>query len=131
MALQELREHLFGRRIWITDHSDWDGERILHTAHQQNGVEASFRHLHADHALVWSPIYHWTDQKIAVHAFYCVIGLLLVRLLGQVDECVLVYPPAGSGRGRPRLLSTLSEHTSAQRQLLEVTGALRFDPARL
>jgi len=152
VVLEELREHLFGRRIWITDHRDWDGEKIIHTAHQQNDVEASFRHLHADHALAWSPMYHWTDQKIAVHAFYCVMGLLLVRLLalraaslgdhrgaaailadlGQLDECVLVYPPAGgSGRGRPRLVSTLSEHTPAQSQLLQATGAMRFDPSGL
>ncbi len=94
-------------------------------------------------------MWHWTDQKIAVHAFYCVIGLLLVRLLAlraaslgdqrsvaamladlsEVDECILVYPPAGeSGRGRPRLVSSLSEQGPTQHALLAASGALAFAP---
>ncbi len=27
------------------------------------------------------PTFHWTDQKLRVHAFYCVLALLLLNLL--------------------------------------------------
>jgi transposase len=27
------------------------------------------------------PVRHWTDQKIVVHAFICILGLLLLKLL--------------------------------------------------
>jgi transposase len=33
------------------------------------------------HFLGWSPMFHWTDSKIQVHAFYCVLALLLTSLL--------------------------------------------------
>jgi hypothetical protein len=28
------------------------------------------------HFLGWSSLFHWTDSKIQVHAFYCVLALL-------------------------------------------------------
>ncbi len=148
--LTHLQQHLFGRRIWVSDRRDWSAEQILETAHQQNEVETCFRSLHADRAVAWSPMWHWTDQKIAVHAFYCVIALLLVRLLelraralddprevaalirdlDAIDECLLVYPAAGkTGQGRPRLFSTLSERSPQQERLLEATGARALAPA--
>src|SRR5256886_17472218 len=33
------------------------------------------------HFVGWEPLYHWTDQKIRVHAFYCVLALTLAGLL--------------------------------------------------
>jgi hypothetical protein len=32
------------------------------------------------HFLGWSPMFHWTDSKIRVHAFYCVSALTLTSL---------------------------------------------------
>ena len=29
----------------------------------------------------WDPNFHWTDQKIKVHAFYCYLALLFASLL--------------------------------------------------
>jgi transposase len=29
----------------------------------------------------FQPVRHWTDQKIVVHAFICLLGLLLLKLL--------------------------------------------------
>ena len=148
-AFEHLEDHLFGRRIWVTDHEHWSAEEILRAAHQQNDVEACFRDLHGDEPVAWSPAYHWTDQKLAVHAFYMVLGLLLVRLLRlrarrtgddrgtkaliedlqEVDECLLVYPAAGPrGQGRPRLVRKLSDCSPQQQRLLQVTGALAFGP---
>jgi transposase len=36
------------------------------------------------HFISWSPMYHWTDDKIQVHAFYCVLALTMVSLLRKI-----------------------------------------------
>ena len=38
---------------------------------------------HRDY-LRWQPQFHWTDQKIKLHAFYCVLALLLATLARKV-----------------------------------------------
>jgi len=30
---------------------------------------------------LWWPAYHWTDSKLSVHALYCFLALLLIRLV--------------------------------------------------
>jgi len=136
-ALDELTAHLFGRRIWVTDQAGWSTEQIVATAHAQAEVEAAFARLHSPYTVAWQPMWHWTDQKIQVHALYCVLALLLVRLLqwqlrdidhrdatavlrdlDEIQECTVVYPPAG-GIGRPRLVSLLNELTPGQQALVE------------
>lgn len=64
------------------------------------------------HFVSWRPLHHWADQKIRVHALYCVLALLLSSLLrhtlaqkgidlsivkilttlSQVKEVALIYP---------------------------------------
>jgi len=93
-------------------------------------------------------MWHWTDQKVQVHALYCVLGLVLVRLVQQrageigdlrepqalisaldgVDECLLLYAAAGDAQGWPRTVTTLSETTERQQALLVVTNALKLSP---
>ena len=29
--------------------------------------------------LGWGPMYHWTDRKIHIHAFYCMLGISLLQ----------------------------------------------------
>jgi transposase len=55
------------------------------------------------HFLGWSPMFHWTDSKIQVHAFYCVLALLLTSLL-------------------QRELARKGEHLSIHRMLEELGG---------
>ena len=86
----------------------------------------------------WEPMFHWTDQKIRVHAFYCVLALLLASLLHRqavqagvrldlvgvleslagIQELILLYPPT-EGQGRPRAETILTQHTPIQRRLFE------------
>ena len=47
----------------------------------QYRVENAFRTMKDPHFVSFSPCFHWTDQKIRVHAFYCVLALLMVSLL--------------------------------------------------
>ena len=147
--LEHLQNHLFGRRIWVSDRGDWSSEQILAAAHQQNDAEACFRDLHGELPAAWSPMWHWTDQKVSVHAFYMLLALLLARLLrlrarragdqretaalirdlASVDESWLAYPAGGAtGQGRPRVVHQLNECSPQQHRLLQATGALAFAP---
>ena len=78
-------------------------------------------------------MYHWTDSKIRVHAFYCMLGISLLQYvhsqaetvwpglsteqllqeLGQIQQFLLLYPPQGQQRSPvappPCFLSKLSE----------------------
>ena len=44
-------------------------------------VEDVYKQMKDPKAVPFSPVYHWTDQKIRVHAFICVIALLLVKVM--------------------------------------------------
>jgi hypothetical protein len=44
-------------------------------------VESAFADMKDPHFLSWEPMFHWTDSKIRFHAFYCVLALILGRLL--------------------------------------------------
>ena len=74
-------------------------------------------------------MYHWTDSKILVHAFYCMVGLLLQYIykqaqtawpglsleqmldeLRQIEQFVLLYPPQGE-KGPQRAAVVQSKQT--------------------
>lgn len=80
-AVQQLRDHLYGRNLIVTNRGTWSNEDIVLAYRGQYKLEHQFRNMKDPHALCWWPRFHWTDQKIRVHAFYCVLGLLLLSLL--------------------------------------------------
>ncbi len=108
-------------------------------------VEGDFRRLkNQDHVAV-APMFHWTDDRVAVHLFTCVVVLSVLRLMARqvqrvgltmstgdvmselagIRETVLVY---SSSRGRPRARRLLTEMTSTQQRLYEVFGLEAFAP---
>ncbi len=141
-----LKQHYFGRRLWITSQQSWSTEAIVRAARAQQAVEADFRQLHAPDHVAWQPAYHWTDQKLQVHGFYCTVALLLVQLLrlkarevgdersvrgllddlDNITEVVLAYPPTGGGRGRPRVVHTVSERSPSQARLYDALQLERW-----
>ena len=42
---------------------------------RSSNVEADFRQMKDPTVVSFSPMFHWTDQKIRVHVFYCVLAL--------------------------------------------------------
>ena len=72
-----LKEHWFGRRILITNRHDWSIEQIIQAYWGQFHVEWAFKTIKNPFHLSLIPQYHWTDQKIEVHAFICLIAFLL------------------------------------------------------
>ena len=54
--------------------------RVL-ASRAQHHVERAFKQMKNPHWVSFSPAFHWTDQKLRVHVFYCVLALLLSSLL--------------------------------------------------
>ena len=136
-AVAQLQNELYGKRILITDRSEWSDEQILLAYRGQSEVEEAFRQLKDDEHMAVRPQYHWTDQKIHVHTFCCLLALLLGRvvefqarqlnyteglsglldLLGTV-RLAMVLKPAGKDGGRPRCAWTLERSTPEAMHLL-------------
>jgi transposase len=147
-ALNQLHERTFGRSLLLTDHHDWSDAEIIAAYHALNRNEAAIRRAKNTDYLAARPIYHWTDQKIRVHLFCCVLALLLTNTiwqqaanagitasperlldaLAELDQIELVYPPVGGARGRPRVRRHLAEPTQLQ---LDLLAALDYDPSHV
>jgi len=80
-AFDRLAESTFGRVVLMTDRHEWSTAEIIRAYHGQAAVEAVFAHLKDPAHLAMRPQYHWTDQKLHVHVFTCVLGYLLATLL--------------------------------------------------
>lgn len=80
-AFEALAQSTFGRLVLMTDRHEWSTAEIIHAYHGQAAVEAVFAHLKDPVHLALRPQRHWTDQKLHVHVFTCVLGYLLVSLL--------------------------------------------------
>lgn len=140
---QRLVTRYFGLRILITDRTEWSTAQIIEAYRGQSKVEAAFRDLKDPRMLSTRPQFHWTDQKLHVHAFLCVTAYLLVtllhlrakqkaafdggpcRLLAELAEirCCRLIDMTGN-KGRPRVRWQIEEFDKARRPLLEALHAL-------
>jgi transposase len=78
--LSEMEDKL-GIRILMTNRHDWDTDRIIKAYYGQSMIEHAFKNLKNPYHLALRPQFHWTDQKIKVHFFICVLGYLLATIL--------------------------------------------------
>jgi transposase len=100
----------FGKTILFTDHTDWSEEQIVQAYRSQYHIEDAFKQMKNPHFLGWSPMFHWTDSKIQVHAFYCVLALLLSSLLQREL----------AGQGEPLSINRMLEELGGIRETLVV-----------
>jgi transposase len=139
-ALQELLTHRLGRTLLITNRLDWTAEQVVSAYAGQQALEQVFRGLKEGNWLSWQPLYHWTDSKIRVHAFYCLLGLSLLHYvhrqaqsfwpsitveklqeeLEQIQQFVLLYPAQGAGPYRTATVT--STQSLIQKGLTETLG---------
>lgn len=80
-ALETLEREWLGRIVLMTDRDDWSTAEIIRAYRGQSQVEAVFAHLKDPVHISLRPQFHWTDQKLHVHAFICLLAYLLARLL--------------------------------------------------
>lgn len=101
-ARLRLHSAVFGKRIVVTNRHEWSTEDILLAYRGQSHVESVFRQSKDDEHLAVRPQYHWTDQKIHVHAFICLLALLLTRAVEREA------PKPQRPKSLPALLETLA-----------------------
>ncbi len=80
-AVARLHRRLFGKNILFTDNENWSNEEIISAYRGQYVIENAFKQMKHPVFVSWKPRFHWTDQKIRVHAFYCVLALTVASLL--------------------------------------------------
>jgi transposase len=141
----QLSRTLLGKNLIFTDHDDWTNAQIVSGYRSQHHVESDFRRLKNPHHLAFRPTYHWTDQKLRVHAFTCVLALLLCSLLrrtlhhaglslsieqlldelGGIREVTNLYESAPQSR-KPVVTRTLSRLSDTQRQIYDLLQLDRY-----
>jgi transposase len=146
-AKRRLAAEVFGKRILFTDHQDWPVDQVVAAYRAQADVEAGFRQLKDPKVVSFSPMFHWTDQKIRVHVFYCVLALAVAHLLRRqtaqaglgmsvrellatlagIQETVLLYQGT---RGRPRARHVLTEMNPLQQRLFDLFDLDAYAPKR-
>jgi len=147
-ARTALQARLFGKRILFTNRDTWPVAEVVAAYRSQSGVEFGFRQLKDPHTVSFSPMHHWTDQKIRVHVFYTVLALAIAHLmrrtaehaglylsvreligeLSDIQETVLLYHHGG--KGRPRAQRLLTDLTDTQRRLYDLFDLDRSTPTR-
>jgi transposase len=140
-ALERLMAQRLGRTVLISNRFDWTAEQLITAYSGQQHIEQVFRGLKDGDWLGWGPMYHWTDQKIRVHAFYCMLGISLLQYvrrqaelawpglsteqlldqLRQIQKYNLLYPPQGD-KGPNRVATVLSKQSLIQQQLTKTLG---------
>ncbi len=116
--LDFIKEQRLGKTLLFTDNHDWSTAKIISTYRSLYHVETAFKQMKDTTYLSFRPIYHWTDQKIRVHAFYCVLALRLCLLikktlhengmsmtieemltkLAEIKQVINVYPKKGESK---------------------------------
>jgi len=105
---QWVSENLFGKKLLVTCRDDWPSEEIIAAYHGQGSIERIFKHLKNPYHNAVYPQYHWTDQKIKVHTFICLIGLLLSQVIWKKAR------DAGYGMTIENLIDKLTEVRKAE-----------------
>ncbi len=148
-ARRALEEEIFGKRILFTDKSPEQASthQVIADYRSQEVVEGDFRQMKDPKVVSFSPMFHWTESKIRVHIFYCVLALMVAKLmtreadragvhmsvrelLGQlsgIEETLLLYQ---GDRGRPRARRMLTEMNPTNRRLYDLFGLEAYAPRR-
>ena len=146
-ALDHLCQVQFGKTILFTDNADWTEAQIVSAYRSQYHIENAFKQMKDPHFLGWSPMFHWTDSKIQVHAFYCVLALLLTSLLqrelagrgehlsinrmleelGGIRETLIIYPRR-PGQRKHDTANCLTRMSALQQRLFSRLGLEKFAP---
>ncbi|HEX3779003.1 MAG TPA: IS1634 family transposase [Pseudonocardiaceae bacterium] len=147
-ARRRLENRVFGKRILFTNRDTWPVTDVVAAYRSQSEIEAGFRQMKDPHVVSFSPMHHWTDSKIRVHVFYCVLALAVAHLmrrhaeqaglrlsvrellgeLAGIGETVLLHHDGG--KGRPRAQRILTDMTPLQQRLADMFDIHRYAPTR-
>ena len=146
-ARTRLDHEQFGKRILFTDRDHWSIADVVAGYRSQSDCEDGFRQMKDPHVVSFSPMHHWTEQKIHVHVFYCTLALHIAHLmrrhthqagldlsvrrllahLAGIQETVLLYQ---AERGRPRARRMTTDTDRTQQRLFDLFDLHRYTPRR-
>jgi len=134
-------EEKLGLRIIMTNRHEWTSQEIITAYYGQSKIEHAFKNIKNPYHLALKPQYHWTDQKIKVHYFICVIGYLLSSIIwreaklkagytGSLDNLLDMLNNIRLGTmleeskktGKPKATYKLEETTEYEKKIMEVLG---------
>lgn len=146
--LNEIKDTL-GFRILMTNRHEWKTAEIINAYHGQSKIEYAFKNLKNPYHLSCRPQFHWTDQKIKVHIFICVLGYLLAtivqhklrltnnfkgnlsHLLDELNEIRLATLLEDSNKqGRVKAIYKLEEMSKEQKAIIEALEIENFHKER-
>jgi len=148
-AMEQVFNNRLGKTILFTDNNSWSNEEIILAYRGQFQVEKAFETMKDPHFVSWSPMWHWTDHNVRVHAFYCVIALTLASLLRRelfvhgidvsisraieelsaICEVALVKHKRSGSLTEPHIV--ISKMTDKQRQMFEILRLSRYTEAKV
>lgn len=149
-AIGRISDTYLGKNIVITDMKTWSNDDIILAYRSQFNIENVFREIKDRDIGSWWPLFHWTDQKIKIHALYCTLALLIralahqrirraginismKRMLSELDDIkeVIVVYPRKRGAKVSRKQTTLSKTTELQDSLVSVLRLTKDEMVKL
>ncbi len=141
--LEFITEQRLGKTLLFTDNHDWPTAKIISTYRSLYHVENAFRQMKDTTFLSFRPFFHWTDQKIRVHAFYCVLALRLCLLLkktlhensmpmslykmlsklAEIKQVIIVYPKKGESK-KDREIYSQTKLSPEQKKMVAILNIL-------
>jgi len=142
--LNRMMQEELGRTLVISTRREQSVGAIIKAYRGLGEVEKAFKNMKHKDFLHWQPEFHWTDQKIKVHALYCVIALLLASLahktvreanieislpamleeLSKIREVALIYSKTTKQKNT-LTISRMSPKQTKLAEILEVHEVLR------
>lgn len=140
-AFTRLTDQRLGRTLMVTDHLTWNEHQVIEAYRSLTQIEDVFKNMKNVSFLRWQPSFHWTDQKVMVHGFYCVLALLLATLarqvvveagmkvtipallkeLNRIKEVAVIYPPGTLAHRKDHLaLTRMSPRQRKMADLLDI-----------
>jgi transposase len=92
----------FGKKLLISNQKSWSTADIIQAYREQDSIEKLFRSTKSNERFSIRPQFHFTDQKIRVHIFCCLLGLTLATILHKEAT------KHGFKGSRNKMLDTLS-----------------------
>jgi len=78
---RQIKHHDLGKTVLFTDRQELAPRRMVIAYRSQAKVEEMFRISKSRRPGLWWPAYHWRDSNLSVHALYCFVALLLIRIV--------------------------------------------------
>lgn len=151
-AMEKISGKRLGKTILFTDNHSWTDEQIILAYRGQHMIEKAFETMKNPYFVSWSPMWHWTDHNIRVHAFYCVLALAFasilqrelhqkgfeysipkaIDLLSNISEVLMVKHQPGKGKkveAKPQIV--ISKMDDEQQKIFKALGLERYTEGKV